>query len=121
LESVRKEPRVAFWPTARFAGPVGVLTGAVVAGAAVAGATVAGATVGGTVVGKASGAAVATVAGGWAAVAMGVAADPHAASSNAMPIRAENRIFLFIEITPLYLECLRCIPASALISITASC
>jgi hypothetical protein len=41
------------------------------------------------------------VAGGWAAVAMGVAADPQAASSNAMPIRAENRIFLFIEITPL--------------------
>jgi uncharacterized protein YjbI with pentapeptide repeats len=87
LESVKKEPRVAFWPTAKFAGPVGVLTGATVAGAVVAGADVAGADVAGAAV------AGADVAG----AAVGVAADPHADSSKARPIRVENRILLFIE------------------------
>jgi hypothetical protein len=33
---------------------------------------------------------------------MGVAADPHADSSKARPTKVENRILLFIEITPFH-------------------
>src|SRR5271157_3360382 len=88
LESTRKEPKVAFWPTITVAAEDGAdATVSVATGMADAVAT-------GMAVAVATGAAVAVAAG--MAVGAGVAAAPQAESTKARPSRAENRILFLI-------------------------